>query len=407
MTFPPTDLPQYNTQSDAATGKQTDPQALVGDGSVIALLKALRTHLAAIAVLAGAGVAFVFTGAGELETAPAKATAAAPVYGEGTHVPLSTDLAGNLRTSGGGGGGNPAGGWLDSVRRVGRMDSVTLIRTIDSLRKVQSVISIDSLRKLLAVDSVRTIKGIDSLRKQVSVDSIRLVRFSRDSIVTWLGSAAPTVGQKTMANSIPVVLPSDQTVNTTVVNPTDVNVPATAASGVIVRIAGENAAGMYSFTIPDVAGVAAANNFVCLFNVAASTDTLVLYSVSVNMYSNVAAATNNSILLTRVTSCTVGTLQAAAAINKYTTSAANATAEVRTGNPTVTAGAEVYAWGPNHVITAAGTTSADERDWRPIDLQVKGSRFYLRASEGVVVRQTAAGDTDQRLSITITWAERN
>lgn len=35
------------------------------------------------------------------------------------------------------------------------------------------------------------------------------------NIGRWFGSTAPTVGQKTMANSIPVVLPSDQTVATT------------------------------------------------------------------------------------------------------------------------------------------------------------------------------------------------
>jgi hypothetical protein len=85
-----------------------------------------------------------------------------------------------------------AAGRLDSMRRVdslryvadGRLDSVTLVRTLDSLRKVQQVIS---------------------------VDSIRLVHRSRDSLISWLGSSAPTVGQKTMAASLPVVISSDQT----------------------------------------------------------------------------------------------------------------------------------------------------------------------------------------------------
>jgi hypothetical protein len=35
------------------------------------------------------------------------------------------------------------------------------------------------------------------------------------NVSQWIGSAAPTVGQKTMANSIPVVLPSDQNVDVT------------------------------------------------------------------------------------------------------------------------------------------------------------------------------------------------
>ena len=44
-------------------------------------------------------------GAGKLPVLPARATALAPLWTEGNQVPLSTDLAGNLRTSGGGGGG--------------------------------------------------------------------------------------------------------------------------------------------------------------------------------------------------------------------------------------------------------------------------------------------------------------
>lgn len=40
------------------------------------------------------------------------------------------------------------------------------------------------------------------------------------NVAGWFGSTAPTVGQKAMANSIPVVIPSDQTLNVSIAPPT-------------------------------------------------------------------------------------------------------------------------------------------------------------------------------------------
>lgn len=48
----------------------------------------------------------------------------------------------------------------------------------------------------------------------------------------WLGSTAPTVGQKTMANSVPVVFPSDQTI------PTSQAIAGTLANGAETAVAG-------------------------------------------------------------------------------------------------------------------------------------------------------------------------
>lgn len=54
---------------------------------------------------------------------------------------------------------------------------------------------------------------VDVIRQQ-QVDGTQRVK-----IDSWIGSTAPTVGQKTMANSVPVVLASDQTnLNTSVIS---------------------------------------------------------------------------------------------------------------------------------------------------------------------------------------------
>lgn len=316
----------------AAIGNATDAAAPTGDGSVIALLKAHRISLAAIA--AAAIVTSGVVTAGRLDTAPAKATAVAPTYTEGSSVALSTDLAGALRTAGGGGGGgNPTAGRLDSIRRL------------------------DSLRYLVA-------GRLDSLEVLDTVRSLRAL----------FGTNPLTAGA--------------------------IDEPARSSSALPVRDVDENWSGVYSFSLVDQAGVAAANNFLCLFNLAGSNDTIVVLSAWVSSYSVAAAITKNSIRMTRVSTCTVGTLQGAAAVNKYIVGYPNATSEVRTGNPTVTAAAEVIAWPPNMVITAAGTTAAGLWDWTPTE------RMELRPGEGVVFRQTIAGDVDQTYNIRIAWAER-
>lgn len=147
----------------AAIGVASDAAAMTGDGSIVALLKAHRTSLATIAAAA------IITGAvitaGRLDTAPAKATAAAPTYTEGSSVALSTDLAGALRTAGGGGGGNPTAGRLDSLRRLdtlryiaaGRLDST---RRVDTLRWIAGGIIADTIRDRASVTTGGTIGAV-------------------------------------------------------------------------------------------------------------------------------------------------------------------------------------------------------------------------------------------------------
>lgn len=161
--------------------------------------------------------------------------------------------------------------------------------------------------------------------------------------------------------------------------------------------------GVYSFQLVDQAGVAAANNFLSLFNPAASGKVVILLEASVESYSVAIAATKNSMRLTRITAASVGTLQAATAINKFQTSDPNPASEVRTGNPTITAAAEVDAFGPNEVITAAGSNAISRRK---MELRPEWGEFTLIEGQGVAFRQTIAGDVDQTWNLKLSWVER-
>ena len=158
-----------------------------------------------------------------------------------------------------------------------------------------------------------------------------------------------------------------------------------------------NATGLYSFTAFDLAGVVAANNYVSLFNPSGSTKTLHLYSLTYSAYIAAASSTTkNSMIVTRVTTASAGTLQAASAINKFRTGYANPVAEVRVGNPTVTLDGNIIAFAP-------GTTPGGYPGDRVLTSSPGGS-VALAANEGIVWR-TIAGDTDGNFNISFTWSE--
>ncbi len=160
--------------------------------------------------------------------------------------------------------------------------------------------------------------------------------------------------------------------------------------------------GVYSFCTQDVAGVAAANNFLSLFNPAASTKTVKVFRIQYNAYAVALTVAKNSMHIGRVTAASAGTLQAASAICFHKTSFPNPTSEVRTGNPTVTATAEWLGYPPPVIITAAGSDSPAAFEWSADNTD---ELLTLAAGEGVVFRCTVAGDVDETYNIKIGWME--
>jgi len=164
--------------------------------------------------------------------------------------------------------------------------------------------------------------------------------------------------------------------------------PPTAATGLL-----------YTTLITEVAGVNAANNYLSIFNPVGSGKIFTFYQFTAFPYAGAAATNSQSINVFRTTAASGGTLVAAANINKFDTTQANAIAEVRTGNPTTTNGTiPVLSIPP--AITSAGAGVGGSS----VIVPPAGASFICRPGEGVVVR-SAAMDVDELLDLGFTWSE--
>lgn len=165
----------------------------------------------------------------------------------------------------------------------------------------------------------------------------------------------------------------------------------------------------YSFALTGVSGQSNNTyNFLSLFNPGFSGEDIAVLHAEMSVYgvSNTNIAT--PYLLARTTAASSGTLQSASAINKFRTSFPNPVAEVRTGDPVVTATATVWHYVPpiqtaNPTVggsydQGAGLGAVSRSPWGPL---------ILAPGEGVVFRQTDQGDSDQRMNFLIAWGERD
>jgi len=142
----------------------------------------------------------------------ALANAAAPTYTEGRQVLLSVDLAGGLRSS--------VTAWFGAttptVGQKAMAASLPVVIASDQTTiNVQGALSNNALAPstnhvgaLTALANAAAPGWTEGREVLLSVD---LAGGLRSSVTAWLGSAAPTVGQKAMAASLPVVIASDQT----------------------------------------------------------------------------------------------------------------------------------------------------------------------------------------------------
>lgn len=177
------------------------------------------------------------------------------------------------------------------------------------------------------------------------------------------------------------------------INPISVQGTVTTVPGI-----SSSVTGVYAFTVLDAPGVVAANNFVSLFNPIGSGKNLVLFGGSISSYiAGGGSTTKNSMQVQRVTAASAGTLQATSAIAKFVSTYANPVAEVRTGNPTVTLGA--------NFIAAPPPINPNTNNYvYEIEPPPGVGPFLIVPGEGIVVR-TAVGDTDQNWDINIVWGE--
>lgn len=176
---------------------------------------------------------------------------------------------------------------------------------------------------------------------------------------------------------------------------TDVNSPLLTSPARL-----NNLTGAYNFSMDDMPGVAAANNFVSLFNPVASGRNLYYLGAYISTYvAGGASTTRESMQGHAITTASAGTLQASSAIFKLDSTFPNAVAEVRTGNPTVTMGPNLFNSPP-----PINTTTTQYVHAVGLGFGSFGGPVVLRPGEGIVFT-TDAGNTSQTWNVSIGWAE--
>lgn len=157
---------------------------------------------------------------------------------------------------------------------------------------------------------------------------------------------------------------------------------------------------IYFHTIRDAAGVVAANNFLSVFNPLGSGKSLVFLQAEIVVYAIGGTGGTESLVATRITSASGGSLVLASQVNRFLTGHPNPVAQVRTGNPSVTVDAafpiDLNAWAPPQTTGQGGNIA--------FTTQAPGDGFICVPGQGIVF-STASGDTDQRWKINTIWAE--
>lgn len=212
------------------------------------------------------------------------------------------------------------------------------------------------------------------------------------TMVTGTVTTSPS-GTQNVAITSPATLPVSGTVTAT---PTGTQVVSGTVSTVPGMLSGVS---FYSTALADLPGVVAANNFLSLFNPVGSGKTITLYALNVVPWASALTASAVSMSLFRVSAASVGTLIAAANVNRMDTTSANPVAEVRTGNPTVTTvGTMLSAFPP--ALSAAKTGANVPTP----AIAPNSASFVMAAGQGLVIR-TASGDVNQLWNLAIAWSE--
>jgi hypothetical protein len=143
-------------------------------------------------------------GATNIGTLPAVATAAAPSYTEGNQVAVSTDLAGAARITG-------------TVTANAGTNLNTSTLALETTQTTGNTRIGDLTEAAPATDTASS--GLNGRLQRIAQRLTSLIALFPSALVggrfdtnigSWLGSTAPTVGSKTSANSVPVVIASDQ-----------------------------------------------------------------------------------------------------------------------------------------------------------------------------------------------------
>lgn len=158
---------------------------------------------------------------------------------------------------------------------------------------------------------------------------------------------------------------------------------------------------VYNFTIIDVPGAVATNNFISVFNPVGNIRQMSLLSLAIESYATTNTGTPNSMAGYRTTAASGGTLIAASSVTKYITLQPDTTAEVRINNPTITLLGTGIPVAPATPPFSGGGGASGTTAFTPAS---SAALAEILPGEGFVMR-TLAGDPAQRWNISLTWLE--
>ena len=157
--------------------------------------------------------------------------------------------------------------------------------------------------------------------------------------------------------------------------------------------------GAYVASIANVAGTAASNTLMSLYNPVGSGKVIGVAGVFVSTTAAAGTSSTVPMRIHRITAApTGGSVVGAAAIAKLDTAVPDALAEVRITNPTVTLLAALSNTPPPVTTGAGGGQFVHEIDVPPPTLTI------LRPGEGIAMN-IASGDTAQRWNLSALWVE--
>lgn len=157
----------------------------------------------------------------------------------------------------------------------------------------------------------------------------------------------------------------------------------------------------YVYSMIDVPGVVAANNFLSIFNPANSGVVHFPLEVGFTCYAIASVQVPNSLALYRTTAASGGTAVAAVDVHKFQTVLPDAKAALSINNPTATLLSNTPIVFKAPVASAGGGNSGTVTVVTPVPGPLA---LALLPGEGLVFR-TAAGSTNELWSIGYSWAE--
>lgn len=156
--------------------------------------------------------------------------------------------------------------------------------------------------------------------------------------------------------------------------------------------------GVYVFSLDEVAGAAAANNYLSLFNPIGSGRNVIFGGAFISCVTAGGSSITAPMRGFRATLISGGTLQLDSASAKFISSNPDPVAEIRTANPAATLDGAIFN-SPPAISATTGSTAV-----HAVPVPGGTGPFLLVPGEGIVLR-TSTGDTDLRWNLSIVWAE--